>query len=203
MMLNKLPILLLILMTPTSISAFSSFSCDHFLIARIRTLMFGNYVVLSKLSYSSHFPDLVLFLFDVASDICNGIIFIDKYNLTWGWTVLGIMLLPMVLVYALAALFLLLESSSWCEVLFILLIAPILAPIAVPSMTVAYIVFVTYVFARKCLQPAYIPNDYNNGNSAGFLKLLEAFLVASVQAIVGWVFLHQNMENCFQLRTFH
>ena len=129
--------------------------------------------------------DLGLFLFNVASDIFNGIILIKEYDLAWGWAVLGIIFLPMSLVYALSALFLLLQSSSWCRTLLLLLIAPILAPIAVPIMTVAYIAFVAYVFARKCFQPGYIPDDYNNGHSAGFFQLLEALLGASFQAVLG------------------
>ena len=114
--------------------------------------------------------------------------FIKDYDLAWGWAVLGIIFLPMSLVYALSALFLLLQSSSWCRTLLLLLLAPILAPIAVPTMTVAYIAFVAYVFARKCFQPGYIPDDYNNGHSAGFFQLLEALSGASFQAVLGLSF---------------
>ena len=125
--------------------------------------------------------------------------FIKDYDLAWGWAVLGIIFLPMSLVYALSALFLLLQSSSWCRTLLLLLLAPILAPIAVPTMTVAYIAFVAYVFARKCFQPGYIPDDYNNGHSVGFFKLLEALSGASFQAVQGLSipeFFRQNLENC-------
>ena len=141
-----------------------------------------------------------LFLFDVASDIFNGIIFVKDYNLASGWAVIGITFLPMSVVYALGSLFYLINSSSWGKTLSVLLLAPILAPIAVPTMTVAYIAIVAYVFARKCLQPAYTPDDYNNGHSAGFLKLVEALFGASLQAVLG---LSPKLENCFQCRTFN
>ena len=130
-------------------------------------------------------PDLGLFLFDVASDIFNGIIFVKDYNLASGWAVIGIIFLPMSVVYAFAALFSLINSSSWCKTMLLLLLGLILAPLVVPTMTVAYIAFVASVFARKCLEPGYTPDDFNNGHSAGFLKLLEALFGASFQAVLG------------------
>ena len=136
-----------------------------------------------------------LFLFDVASDIFNGIIFVKDYNLISGWVVIGMIFLPMGVLYALAALFLLFKSSPWWKKLFILLLAPILTPVALPTMTVAYIAFVAYVYAEKCLHPAYTPDDNNNGHSAGFLKLLQAIFGASFQAVLG---LSPKRENCFK-----
>ena len=195
MELNKL--LLLILILPTTTSASSFFSCDPFFFTRIRTLIFGGYLLVS-LILAIDCPDLGFFLFDVASDVFNGMIFINDYKLAWGWTVVGIIFLPMSLVYALSALFLLFDSPSYCKTLLILILAPVLAPVAIPTMTVAYIIFVAYVFARKCVQPGYTPDDFNNGHSAGFFKLLEALLEASFQAVLG-LFSSQSLENCFHL----
>ena len=87
MELDKL--LLLILVLPTTTSASSCFSCDPFFFTRIRTLIFGSFLLVS-LILAIDSPDLGLFLFDLASDVFNGIIFIKDYNLTWGWSVIGI-----------------------------------------------------------------------------------------------------------------
>ena len=52
-------------------------------------------------------------------------------------------------------------------------------------MTIGYIVFVGFVFARKFVQPGYTAPDGNNGQMAGFFKLLEGVLEANIQAILG------------------
>ena len=149
------------------------------------------------LSYFCHCLDLGLFLFDVASDIFNGIIFVKDYNLRGsGWAVIGLIFLPMGVLYALTALFLLFDSSSCWKTLFIFILAPILAPVALPTLTVAYIAFLAYVAARQCLQPGYTPDDYNNGHSAGFLKLLRALFGASFQAVLG---LSPKLETAFNV----
>ena len=105
----------------------------------------------------------------------------------------------MTVVFALGAFNALLDFSSWLQQLMILLLAPILAPIAIPLMTVCYIVFVAYVFARKFVQPGYTPDDPSNGQFVGMLKLLEGVLEANFQAVLGlFTCLVQSLENCFQ-----
>ena len=126
-----------------------------------------------------------MFLFDVVSDILNGVNFIKEGNPIWGWGVISVTFLPMTVLYAVFAISFLLESSSWWQKLLILLLAPILAPIAIPIMTAAYIVHVAYVFARKFVQPGYTPDDDNNGQMAGQLKLVEGVLEANFQAVLG------------------
>ena len=76
-------------------------------------------------------------------------------------------------------------SSSFWKKLLILLLAPILAPIAIPLMTVGYIVIVAYVFFRKFVQPEYTPDGPGNGQMAGRFKLLEGVLEANFQAVLG------------------
>ena len=101
----------------------------------------------------------------------------------------------MTVVFALGAFNALLDFSSWLQQLMILL----LAPIAIPLMTVCYIVFVAYVFARKFVQPGYTPDDPSNGQFVGMLKLLEGVLEANFQAVLGlFTCLVQSLENCFQ-----
>merc|ERR1712012_836839 len=165
---NKFVILLLILILATTTSATSFLSCDPFFYSRVRTLVF----------------DFGLFLFDVLSDILNGVVFMREGQETWGLAMIGITLLPMTVVYALAVLFFLFDISSWWSRLAIILIAPILAPLAIPIMTVAYVVFVAYIFARKCVQPDFTPDDHNNGKSARYFKLVEALFEASFQSVI-------------------
>ena len=91
----------------------------------------------------------------------------------------------MTVMFTVSAINGLLNSSSWKKKLLILLLAPLLAPIAIPLTTVAYIGFVAYVFARKFVQPTYTPDDPFNGQLAGGLKLLEGVLEANIQAALG------------------
>ena len=141
-----------------------------------------------------------MFLFDVVSDILNGVTFIKEGNPIWGWTVIGVTFLPMTVVVTGVAIITLLGSSSWREKLLILLLALILAPIAIPLLTVAYICFVAYVFARKSAQPEYTPDDFENGQLAGMFKLDEGVLEANFQAVLGLFacpFI-QSLETCLQ-----
>ena len=52
------------------------------------------------------------------------------------WSVIGVTLLSMTVLYAFLAVAILLNSSSWWEKLLILLLAPVLDPIATPRATV-------------------------------------------------------------------
>ena len=76
--------------------------------------------------------------------------------------------------------------SSQSKKVLILLFAPILAAPVIPIMTVAYIGYVAYVFARKCVQPGYDHDDIGNDFSfMGMLKLIEAVAEANLQAVLG------------------
>ena len=129
-------------------------------------------------------PDFGLFLFDVVSDILNGVNFIKGGYTLWGSSVIGVTLLPMTIFYT-GSLYALYTSSAWKKKLLILLLAPILAPVAIPLATVAYIVYVAYVFARKCFQLDHTPDDGQGGQTAGVFKLLEGVLEANIQAALG------------------
>ena len=183
----KLSLILLVMLVtmPTTISAFS----DPF--TRIRTLVFGEFNrVLLSLILALFCPDLGLFLFDVGSDIYNGVNFMDEGNPIWGLTVIGLIFLPMTVFYAVLTIMYLRESSSWCKRLLILVLAPLLAPIAIPLATVYYIVVVVLCSARKVVQPGY----YNDG--VGKFKLCEGILEANFQAILGLSTL--RFATCFQ-----
>ena len=103
----------------------------------------------------------------------------DEGNPIWGWTVIGLIFLPMTVFYAFYAILGLRESSSWRKRLLILVLALLLAPIVIPLMTVGYIVFVAYGNARKVVQPGYYNED------VGFFKMYEGILEANFQAILG------------------
>jgi len=131
--------------------------------------------------------DLGLFLYDVFSDIYNGKTFIDDGHPIWGAVILGVIFIPITLFYVSFAIEKYRkEDSSQRKKLLILLFAPILAAPAIPIMTVAYIVYVAYFFARKCFQPGY-NDDVDDGANiswAGWLKLFEAVGEANLQAVL-------------------
>ena len=101
----------------------------------------------------------------------------------------------MTVAYAVAAVQFLPKASSWMEKLRILLLAPILAPIAIPLATVGCIVLVAYVFARKVLQPEY----GGDGHVGRIFKVLEGLLEANFEAVLGLFtcLAVQSLENCF------
>ena len=184
---SRLSLILLVMLVtmPTTISAIS----DPF--TRIKTLVFGEFnLVLLFLILVPFCSDLGLFLFDVVSDIYNGVNFMDEGNPIWGWTVIGLIFLPMTVFYAWHTFKKLLESSSWWQRLLILVLAPLLAPIVIPLLTVGYIVFVAYGNARKVVQPGYYES------LVGWFKLLEGILEANFQAILGLSTL--RFVTCFQ-----
>ena len=124
-------------------------------------------------------PDLGLFLLDVGSDIYNGLNFIDEGNPIWGKTVIGLIFLPMTVLYASFTIQFLRHFSSWWQRLLILMLAPLLAPIVIPLATVGYIFFVAYGNARKVVQPGYFNVEVGN------FKMGEGLLKANFQAILG------------------
>ena len=122
-----------------------------------------------------------MFLFDVGSDIYNGVSYIDDGNTIWGTTILGVIFLPMAVYYIVIAV-----GEAPDKKLLILLFAPILAVLAIPIMTVACIGYVAYVFARRCIQPGFDDKDEDNNSWAGGFKLYEAVCEANLQAVLGW-----------------
>ena len=142
---------------------------------------------LCSFSFTLNQPDLGLFLFDVGSDIYNGVNFIDEGNKIWGIIILGVIFIPMTVFYVgFAKMKYHDENSSQRKKLLIIFFAPILAALAIPIMTVVYIVYVGYVFARRCIQPGFDDRNENNYSIAGLLKLVEAVCEANLQAVLGW-----------------
>ena len=96
----------------------------------------------------------------------------------------------MTVVYAYLTFEKLRESSSWRKRLLILMLAPLLTPIAIPLMTVGYIVWVAYGNARKVVQPGFFDE------TVGAFKMVEGILEANFQAILGLSTL--RFATCFQ-----
>ena len=138
-------------------------------------------------SFTSNQPDLGSYLLDIGSDIYNGITFINDANTIWGATVIGVIFIPMTVLYVGIVLYHYRnKDSSQSKKLLILLFAPILAVPAVPFLTVAYIGYTAIVFARKCVQPGYHDKDDKTKYSlAGMFKLLEAVAESNLQAVLG------------------
>ena len=96
----------------------------------------------------------------------------------------------MTVYYAMFTIAFLRDSSSWWQSLLILVLAPLLAPIAIPLATVGYIVWVAYSNARKVVQPGYY--DF----MVGVFKMFEGILEANFQAILGLSTL--RFATCFE-----
>ena len=138
-------------------------------------------------------PDFGLFVFDVVSDVVNGVNFIEDCNPIWGSVIIGIMFLPITVFLAIFFAAKFRDGSCQKKVLMILLL-PLYGPLAIALATPAYIIYVAYVLARRVVQPSYVDHTFDmtfesNGNryaqAADFLKLFEAILEANLQAITG------------------
>ena len=119
-------VLLVTLLVPHT-SASTCFSGPESIFVRLKILIFGEFYC-SSVHISSSFtfnqPDLGSFLLDVGSDIYNGITFINDSNPIWGATVLGVIFIPMTLLYVGIALYHYRnEDSSQSKKLLILLFA--------------------------------------------------------------------------------
>ena len=80
-----------------------------------------------------------------------------------------------------------------------ILLLPLLGPVAIALATPAYILYVVFVFAKRVKEPSYVSNhldrlsvfkDVWSGKSrfaqpADLLKMFEAVLEANIQAIIG------------------
>ena len=146
------------------------------------------------------------------SDVLNGLNLINEGNPIWGGVIIGLIFLPMTVFLGLIAIETVFDKKRSCcnRVLFLLLL-PLLFPLAVALATLAYILFVAYVFARRVVQPGYVStgllgrnNEGRYGQRADQMKLLEAVFEANLQAVTG---AHCTFEISFHFaklaKTFH
>ena len=143
-------------------------------------------------------PEVTLFGADVVTDVYTGITLIrgppnstnqtgdgriDRPHPIWGWSMVGIPFIPMVVVGGAAAVEMIGDQRSCCgrlglTILCILLAAPF-AALATP----AYIAFVLYVGLRKVVNPDY---DYEIlGFNDRILRSLEISTESALQTCLG------------------
>ena len=124
--------------------------------SRIKTLVLGECTLDNRLLVDDNIlPDFGLFVFDVFSDVVNGVNFIEDCNPIWGSVIIGIMFLPITVFLAWIFASELEDGSCQKKVLMILLL-PLYGPVAIALATPAYIIYVAYVLARRVLQPLYV-----------------------------------------------
>ena len=125
--------------------------------------------------------------------------FIDDGNPVWGIVVISATFLPVTFLLAIFVFFWLYDDASWCQRVLVILLLPLLGPVAVALATPAYILYVVFVFAMRVKKPSYVSNhldqlfhnlDVWKGMSrfaqpADLLKVFEAVLEANIQAIIG------------------
>ena len=145
------------------------------------------------------YPDLGLFIFDVVSDLINGVNFINDGNPVWGGVIISATFLPATFLLAMYAFVWFFFEANWCKRVLMILLLPLLGPVAIALATPAYILYVVFVFAKRVKEPSYVSNhldrlsvfkDVWSGKSrfaqpADLLKMFEAVLEANIQAIIG------------------
>ena len=142
--------------------------------------------------------DFGLFVFDVVSDVLNGVNFIKDGDIIWGKVIISTIFLPMTVFLSYGASDIVFDKRiSFSKRMFFLLLIPFLLPPAVALGTPAYIIYVAYVFGRRVIQPGYVSKLWSDtggqyGQWADYMKLLETVLEANLQAITGSQFTTLN-----------
>ena len=83
------------------------------------------------------YPDLGLFVFDVVSDLVNGVNFINDGNPGWGIVIISATFLPATFFLALFASTWFFIKASWCQRVLMILLLPMLAPVTIALATPA------------------------------------------------------------------
>ena len=143
-------------------------------------------------------PDLGLFIFDVVSDIVNGVNFINDGNPGWGIVIISATFLPVTFFLAQLASTWFFIKASWRQRVLMVLMLPMISPIAIALATPAYILYVVFVFAMRVKEPSYVSNHLDTliesldtwkgksrfAQTADLLKMNEAITEANIQAII-------------------
>ena len=108
-------------------------------------------------------PDFGLFVFDVGSDVVNGLNLIEDCNPIWGSVIIGTMFLPITIFLAITFVQEFRDNnSSVCKSVWMILLLPLYGPVAIAIATPTYIIYVVYNFARRVFQPLYVSNHIND-----------------------------------------
>ena len=143
-----------------------------------------------------YFSDFGLFLFDVISDIVNGVYTIEEGHPIWGGVIIGLVFVPMAVLVAFIGFWNCYVAKTHVKRISLIIILPIIAPVIVVVATPVYVLYVAYVSARRVLQPNYFSRTLPkllgavreggcHGQFADVLRMLEAVLEANMQAITG------------------
>ena len=108
-------------------------------------------------------PDFGLFVFDVGSDVVNGLNLIEDCNPIWGSVIIGTMFLPITIFLAITFVQEFRDNnSSVCKSVWMILLLPLYGPVAIAIATSVFIIYVAYVFARRVVQPSYVSRHIND-----------------------------------------
>ena len=194
-------LLFLLVMSTSACPTSVTWEDEHQLVARAKILLLGelDLVLSSSFDCVSH-PDLGLFVFDVVSDLINGVNFVNGGDPVWGSVIIGAIFLPATFLLAVGAVAWFADKADGCceRVLFLLLL-PLLGPVAIAVATLVYIFYVVFVLIRKLKDPSYVSNHMDSLTSyleiwkgksrfaqpADVLKVFEALLEANIQGIIG------------------
>ena len=195
-------LLFLLVMSTSACPTSVTWEDEHQLVARTKILLLGELdlvLVLSSVDCVSH-SDLGLFVFDVVSDLINGVNFVNDGDPIWGSVIIGAIFLPATCLLALGAFVWFVEQDDGCERILFALLLPLIGPVAIAVATPAYIVYVVFVFLRKLRDPSYVSNHMDwisnyifwDGYSrlaqpADLLKVFQAVLEANIQGIIGTI----------------
>ena len=169
----------LLVMSTSACPSSVTWEDEHQLVARAKILVLGELdLVLSSSVDCVYLPDLGLFVFDVVSDLINGVNFVNDGD-PFVWFVD--------------------EADGCCQRVLFIIALPLLGPVAIAVATPVYIFYVVFVLIRKLKDPSYVSNHMDSiisnipiwgGKSrfaqpADLLKVFEALLEANIQAIIG------------------
>ena len=198
---TNLVLVLLLMVTRTSACPTSvTWEDEHQLVARAKILVLGELdLVLSSSVDCVSLPVLGLFVFDVGSDLINGVNFVKDGDPIWGSVIIGATFLPATFLLAFAAFVWFVGKADGRQRALFLRVLPLLGPVAIAVATPVYIFYVVFVLIRKLKDPSYVSNHMDSiisnipiwgGKSrfaqpADLLKVFEALLEANIQAIIG------------------
>ena len=132
---TNLVLVLLLMVTRTSACPTSvTWEDEHQLVARAKILLLGELdLVLSSVDCVSH-PDLGLFVFDVVSDLINGVNFVNGGDPIWGSVIIGATFLPATFLLAIIVVAWFVEEADGCRqrALFLLLLPLLPSPSPLP-----------------------------------------------------------------------
>ena len=149
-------LLFLLVMSTSACPTSVTWEDEHQLVARAKILVLGELdLVLSSSVDCVSLPVLGLFVFDVGSDLINGVNFVKDGDPIWGSVIIGATFLPATFLLAFAAfVWFVGKADGRQRALFL----RVLGPVAIAVATPVYIFYVVFVLIRKLKDPSYVSN---------------------------------------------